>query len=151
MGTSGENAESGTEELCKYQEEAGESRVVWCPKLSAGTSPALSVICAKYSDVSTSKLGAHPADSDAPSNLSLACISCNLHKGQNLTGIDPDDCQIVELFHPRYDIWDAHFERYGAPIVGHTPTGRATVVVLNINDPENANLRAKLLADGKLD
>jgi 5-methylcytosine-specific restriction endonuclease McrA len=30
-------------------------------------------------------------------NLALACNRCNLHKGPNLTGIDPDSGQIVPL------------------------------------------------------
>ena len=34
-------------------------------------------------------------------NLALACIDCNLHKGTNLTGIDPETNQVTELFHPR--------------------------------------------------
>ena len=29
--------------------------------------------------------------SDDVENLALACIDCNLHKGTNLTGIDPGD------------------------------------------------------------
>ena len=88
---------------------------------------------------------------DDLSNLALACISCNLHKGPNLTGIDPDSGQIVPLFCPRHDAWDAHFERRGAFVVGLTPTGRVTAEVLNMNDSENVGLRAKLIARGKLD
>ena len=34
-------------------------------------------------------------------NLALACIDCNLHKGSNLTGIDPETNEVTELFHPR--------------------------------------------------
>src|SRR6266853_634204 len=30
--------------------------------------------------------------SDDLDNLALACIDCNLHKGRNLTGIDPQLC-----------------------------------------------------------
>ena len=91
------------------------------------------------------------AGSDDLSNLALACISCNLHKGPNLTDIDPDSGQIVPLFGPRRDTWDAHFERRGAFVVGLTPTGRVTVEVLNMNDSENVDLRAKLIVHGKLE
>ena len=88
---------------------------------------------------------------DDPANLGLACISCNLSKGPNLAGIDALSSNMVALFHPRQDLWATHFERIGALIVGRTPTGRATVAVLNMNAPENVDLRAKLLAHGKLD
>ena len=33
--------------------------------------------------------------SDDIENLALACIDCNLHKGPNLTGIDPDTGEIL--------------------------------------------------------
>ena len=29
-------------------------------------------------------------------NLALACIDCNLHKGPNLTGIDPERDQVTQ-------------------------------------------------------
>ena len=38
--------------------------------------------------------------SDEESNLCLACIDCNLHKGPNLTGIDPLTDAVTPLFHP---------------------------------------------------
>lgn len=38
--------------------------------------------------------------SDASDNLALACIDGNLHKGPNLTGIDPEANEVTELFHP---------------------------------------------------
>src|SRR5262245_27002940 len=38
---------------------------------------------------------------DKPSNLALSCYHCNLHKGSNLTGIDPETGVVVVLFHPR--------------------------------------------------
>jgi 5-methylcytosine-specific restriction endonuclease McrA len=51
--------------------------------------------------------------SDDLDNLALACIDCNLHKGTNLTGIDPQTNRITELFHPRRHKWDDHFEWQG--------------------------------------
>lgn len=77
-----------------------------------------------------------------PSNLALACHHCNAHKGPNLTGIDPETTQIVPLFHPRRDSWAEHFGRAGVLIVGLTPTGRATVDVLAMNEPDWVELRA---------
>src|SRR5438876_8311897 len=34
---------------------------------------------------------------DDHDNLALACIDCNLHKGPNLTGIDPETRRVTEL------------------------------------------------------
>ena len=47
--------------------------------------------------------------SDHIDNLALACHRCNLNKGPNLTGIDPETGEIVSLFHPRRDRWAEHF------------------------------------------
>jgi 5-methylcytosine-specific restriction endonuclease McrA len=38
-------------------------------------------------------------------NRALACIDCNLHKGSNLTGIDPATNAVTVLFHPRRQQW----------------------------------------------
>jgi 5-methylcytosine-specific restriction endonuclease McrA len=75
-------------------------------------------------------------------NLAYACQHCNLHKGPNLSGIDPDSGQVVTLFHPRRDSWADHFALGEFRVVGLTPTGRATVRVLAMNDPDRAQLRA---------
>ena len=83
---------------------------------------------------------------DDPSNLALACHHCNLHKGTNLTGIDPDTRQIVVLFNPRKDSWYEHFEERGLLILGLTPTGRTTVRVLAMNTVARLDLRAELKA-----
>ncbi len=87
--------------------------------------------------------------SDDISNLALACHHCNLHKGPNLTGIDPETGQITPLFHPRQQVWDEHFAFLATTIVGLSPTGRTTVYVLNVNAEERLNLRAELLASGE--
>ncbi|MGH8568319.1 MAG: HNH endonuclease [Gammaproteobacteria bacterium] len=87
--------------------------------------------------------------SDDPSNLALACHHCNLHKGPNLTGIDPESGQIVPLFNPRHAAWEAHFALQGAHIVGLTPTGRATVRVLAMNALERVQFRTELRASGE--
>jgi hypothetical protein len=90
--------------------------------------------------------------SDDLANLCLACHRCNLHKGSNLAGIDPDDDgrALVRLFHPRRDIWHDHFRFEGASIVGITAIGRTTVWVLNLNDVRRLELRSALLENGEL-
>jgi hypothetical protein len=75
-------------------------------------------------------------------NLALACIDCNLHKGPNLTGVDPQTQQVTELFHPRRHRWQDHFEREGLYLIGKTAIGRTTIRVLNINSEEQLALRS---------
>jgi 5-methylcytosine-specific restriction endonuclease McrA len=90
-----------------------------------------------------------PPDVDAPDNLALACHQCNLHKGTNLTSIDPVSGHVVPLFHPRRDDWNEHFALNGARIVGLTPTGRATVQLLQFNTPRRLELRDGLITEGE--
>lgn len=87
---------------------------------------------------------------DDPANLALACHRCNAHKGPNLSGIDPATGSLVALFHPRRNRWEDHFEFRGPYIIGLTPTGRATVDVLAMNDGRRVARRAELLARGEL-
>ena len=82
--------------------------------------------------------------SDDPNNLALACQHCNLHKGPNLTGIDPETDQIVPLFNPRQDAHSEHFAVRGIFIVGLTPSGRATVNVLAMNSDEQLEIRSAM-------
>jgi hypothetical protein len=86
---------------------------------------------------------------DDPSNLALCCQLCNLHKGPNLTGIDPVTGELTALFHPRRDVWGEHFEIRGARIVGITPAGRTTVYVLAMNAGHRLNVREELVAQGR--
>jgi hypothetical protein len=79
--------------------------------------------------------------SDSPENLAIACIDCNLHKGSNVAGYDPETRMLTELFHPRRQLWHEHFERQGAMIVGKTAIGRTTVEVLQLNSDERLQLR----------
>jgi 5-methylcytosine-specific restriction endonuclease McrA len=75
-------------------------------------------------------------------NLALACIDCNLHKGTNLTGVDPETRQVTKLFHPRQQSWDDHFEWRGIRIHGKTAVGRTTVRVLHMNSEDQLALRS---------
>ena len=78
---------------------------------------------------------------DDPSGLALACDRCNAYKGPNLTSIDPDTNTVAVLFNPRRDVWRDHFVIRGGEILGLTPTGRATVRLLNMNAPRRVELR----------
>ncbi len=79
---------------------------------------------------------------DDTDNLALACIDCNLHKGSNLTGIDPETDEIRELFHPRRQQWEEHFEWKGIFIVGLTAIGRTTIRVFNMNSDDQLSFRS---------
>jgi HNH endonuclease len=81
-------------------------------------------------------------------NLALACDRCNLCKGPNLSGIDQQTGQIVPLFHPRQQSWQEHFRRQSSAIYGLTPTGRATVRLLQMNTASRLQLRAELTGSG---
>lgn len=74
---------------------------------------------------------------DTQDNLALACRSCNAFKASRQIGIDPETQANVPLFHPRYDVWEDHFaiDPEAELILGRTPTGRATVALLQMNSP----------------
>ncbi len=78
-------------------------------------------------------------------NLALACIDCNLRKGPNLSGIDPDTDAIEPLFHPRLQSWDEHFRWEGARLVGVSGSGRATVAVMEFNTPDRVQVRLAMV------
>jgi hypothetical protein len=80
--------------------------------------------------------------------LAWACPGCSSFKGPNVAGIDPRSRKVVRLFHPRRHKWSRHFRWDGPTLVGRTPIGRATIAVLNINDPEAVATRADLMAAG---
>ena len=84
--------------------------------------------------------------SEGLENLALACAWCNLHKGPNLTGIDPISSEIVSLFNPRRDQWGEHFRFQDAHIEGISAIGRTTVRVLAMNDANRLELRSAFLS-----
>jgi hypothetical protein len=81
-------------------------------------------------------------------NLALACLDCNRHKGSDLTAIDPIDGAIIALFNPRAQVWSEHFALEGARVVALTPVGRATVVLLRLNDRARV-LQRQFLIDAR--
>lgn len=74
-------------------------------------------------------------------NLALSCYHCNLHKGTNLTMIDPETGELTGLFHPRIQLWREHFTQNGSVISGTSRTGRVTVALLKMNAPDRRRLR----------
>jgi hypothetical protein len=85
---------------------------------------------------------------DALENRAAACFACNRHKGPNLAGVDPKTGKKTWLFNPRRHKWHRHFRWHGPVLVGRTPTGRATIVVLAINLPHRVQHRTQLVDEG---
>lgn len=81
-------------------------------------------------------------------NLAWAGFSCNLRKGPNIAGFDPEGGELTRLFHPRLDAWPDHFLWDGVWLRGTIPIGRATTVVLDINHPDSLAVREALRDEG---
>lgn len=83
-------------------------------------------------------------------NLCLSCPTCNRRKAKRLSARDPLSRRTVTLFHPKQDVWSHHFtwNAEGTHILGLTPTGRATVEVLQVNRPAMILLRRYWRATG---
>lgn len=83
-------------------------------------------------------------------NLALCCGRCNLSKGPNIAGLDPQTRELTRLFDPRRDIWSEHFAFDGPTVAGLTAIGRTTVVVLAMNQPHQVAKRQALIEAGLL-
>ena len=79
-----------------------------------------------------------------PENLAWACFSCNLRKGPNIGGLDPETGELTPLFNPRVDTWSEHFVWDGAWLRGKTAIGRVTVAVLDVNHSDSVAVREAL-------
>lgn len=86
--------------------------------------------------------------SDDLDNLAWSCDRCNAYKGPNLSSIDPHTGDIVPLFHPRRNNWQDHFAVEDARIEGVSPTGRATVHILQMNAKRRVEVRRELIEEG---
>lgn len=82
--------------------------------------------------------------SDEPENIAAACYRCNEFKGSKTHAPDPATSTLVPLFNPRQQSWTEHFSwaNGGTHIVGLTPTGRATVIALRLNNDYVVEARA---------
>jgi hypothetical protein len=79
-------------------------------------------------------------------NLANACQGCNNRKYTRTEAIDPLAGEPVLLYHPRRDRWDEHFawnEEY-THMLGVSPTGRATILALDLNRHGVVSLRRVL-------
>jgi hypothetical protein len=83
-------------------------------------------------------------------NLWLACRMCNGFKSDNTHGYDPLTGETVPLFNPRTQDWHEHFtwSEDSTQIIGLTPCGRVTVIVLQMNNLIAVMVRREWVAAG---
>ena len=83
-------------------------------------------------------------------NLALACVSCSLRKGARTSVTDPNTSSEVDLYNPRSESWDVHFEiGPGMQIIGRTAVGRATAAALKMNRALAISIRAEASERGR--
>jgi hypothetical protein len=113
--------------------------------------------CCEYCQTSDINIGQamhvehiNPTAGDHPDNLCLACPNCNLSKSTATQAPDPETDQEVDLFHPRRQEWDEHFEwtEEHTQIRGLTPSGRATADRLKMNRPRVVLARRRWIQAG---
>jgi hypothetical protein len=82
-------------------------------------------------------------------NLACACPRCNAQKWTHVEAQDVVSGNRVPIFNPRSQAWDDHFRwSQSNPVVLEplTPTGRATVALLDLNSPQHLRVRQWLAA-----
>lgn len=77
-------------------------------------------------------------------NLAWSCFHCNVFKGQNIASYDIETRDLTPLFNPRKDKWTEHFSKDELHINSKTPIGEVTVRVLQMNHPEQIEIRELL-------
>lgn len=87
---------------------------------------------------------------DTFENTCAACYRCNEFKGARTHGLDPATSELVPLYDPRRLEWHDHFDwaNGGTHIIGTTPTGRATVITLRLNNEYLVESRQLWLGSG---
>jgi hypothetical protein len=82
-------------------------------------------------------------------NLALSCGICNRYKAADIGTYLDGNRRFVRLFNPREDEWDTHFEVNYGEILSLTNIGRATVKLLDLNNPDRIILRQILMNAGR--
>jgi HNH endonuclease len=88
--------------------------------------------------------------SNEEGNPWLSCSLCNRYKGSQTSAIDPLTGNAAPLLNPRQDIWSTHFRwsTDGVKVEGLTPTGRATVEALKLNNELAVEVRRNWVRAG---
>ena len=79
-------------------------------------------------------------------NLALSCQTCNNYKYTKTEALDPVTNLMALLFHPRKMAWETHFtwNSDATRMLGLTPSGRATIALLQTNRVGVVNMRRVL-------
>lgn len=75
------------------------------------------------------------------SNLALACPSCNLHKGYSISVKSSVNGDVIQLFNPRLDDWNNHFEWDDYTLVPKSEIGRVTTQAFDLNHERRIRIR----------
>jgi hypothetical protein len=80
---------------------------------------------------------------DTPANRALACAARNLAKVDKIRGVDRQSGAAIALFDPRRQAWEEHFhwDEDRETLLGLTPTGRATIQALDLNNDFRKEVR----------
>lgn len=82
-------------------------------------------------------------------NLAYACPHCNQNKGSNVATFADEAGEItVRIFNPRKDSWKDHFDLDQGLILAKSAIGKATVDVLEMNQPDRLIFRQALAEAG---
>jgi len=82
-------------------------------------------------------------------NLAYSCLTCNSNKGSDIATIFPPEDTLYRFYNPRTDRWDEHFYLFEGRILPKTEIGRATVKILDFNEPDRVLRRQILTSVGK--
>ncbi len=83
-------------------------------------------------------------------NLCFSCRRCNEFKGSVTKSEDPLTGELMELYNPRRHNWEEHFawDASGIHLIGLTPIGRSSVLVLRMNNEVILNARRRWVSAG---
>ncbi len=82
-------------------------------------------------------------------NLAWACFECNVSKSENIASYDRITKALTPLYHPRTQRWDEHFEMLAENIIGKDAIGRVTILILDMNHPDQLETRHVLIEMGE--
>jgi HNH endonuclease len=78
-------------------------------------------------------------------NLALSCGTCNRMKAADIGTYLDENLEFVRLFNPRIDTWNLHFEINRGEILPITLIAKATIKLLDLNNPDRIILRQLLI------
>lgn len=76
-------------------------------------------------------------------NLAYACWRCNRFKGSDLGSFDPETGDFCFLFNPRQQLWAEHFTLTAGQMLGQSPEGRTTALLLKMNTSDRIQERLR--------